>query len=676
MDNSTDDFCRTSTCLHAAAEVLKKMDRDVEPCDDFYRFACGGFLKNTSIPNDRDQVDTFSVIRDKVQEQLRISVEEPSPPTEPKSFKLAKNLYKSCMNTTAIRAQSLKQLLTDLTELGGWPVLEGDRWDERSFNWIESTYNVRDRGYPFDYFLRVTVEPDWKNNIKRVIYLDKAALKVPLEALSFDKTKYMVDIAVMLGAKPESAEEEMRSLLDFEAEIYSVSLVQLNEADRFSEFAYAPLTVSDLPDLYPSIPWKEYFNRVLPPSVRVGNCDVIIRQAASYIKSLEELMGKTPKRVQANYVMWRVVESSLSYMNDEIREREPQWRGGKTAREPRWKECMDVLSQKLPLSVAALYVRKYFHKGVKKNAIEVVDDVSKQFHQILGRSEWMDDETRGRARQKATSITSHIAYHDQLFDDRKFEEYYQNLELSDEHYLQGILNISLFDSKNSFSMLGKPIDKGDWITYGNSARVNVSYCPTLNSIELPAGILQDIFISNDLPRYLSYGAIGRMVGHEIAHGFDNQGRWFDRVGNRGDWWTPSTVENFLAKSQCIIDQYGNYSVKELNLNGENTQGENIADNGGFIAAYLAYDDWSARNDEEKMLPGLAYTPRQMFWISAASTLCTVQRPERLRLQIAEGVQTPAEYRILGTLSNIPAFAEDFKCPVGSKMNPEEKCAVW
>ncbi|XP_063992920.1 neprilysin-2-like [Diachasmimorpha longicaudata] len=676
-NNTTiNDFCSTPICHRAASEILKKMDSDVRPCDNFYRFACGGFLTNTSTPDAKGEVDTLSIIRDKILEELRFNIEEPSTPMELKSLKLAKNLYRSCMNMTAIQAQSSKKLLDDLTELGGWPVLEGDQWDETPFDWIESTYKVRERGYPFDYFLRVTIEPDWKNNVKYVIYLDKAALKVPLEALSFDKPNYMVDIAVMLGAKRDLAIVEMRRLLDFEAEIYS--LVQLNEADRYSQFSYAPTTISDLVDLYPSIPWKEYFSRLLPPSVRVGNCEVIIRKGASYIKSLEELMERTPKRVQANYVMWRVVESSLAYMNDQMKERELQWWTGKTEREPRWKECMKVVSQKLPLSLGAVYVRNYFDERVKRNATEMVDDISRQFHRFLGRLDWMDEITRYRARQKGASMTSHIAYPDELLYSSKLEEYYRNLELSDQDYLQGILNISLFDAQNSLGKLGKPFDKNDWTTYGNVARVNITYHPTLNLIDVTAGSLQDMFIGDGLPRYLSYGAIGSTIGHEIAHGFDVNGRWFDGEGNRADWWRPSTMESFLGKSQCVVDQYDNYFVNEveLNLNGTDTQIENIADNGGFNAAYLAYDDWSARNGDEKMLPGLPYTPRQMFWISAANTLCTIQSPRRLELQITEGGRSPAEFRILGTLSNIPAFAEDFKCPLGSGMNPEKKCTIW
>ncbi|XP_015116946.1 neprilysin-2 isoform X2 [Diachasma alloeum] len=682
-----DSTCTTPACIHAASKVLKNMDRDVEPCDDFYKFACGGFLKDTLIPDDKVSVNTFSVIGDKVQEQLRISIEEPSSPMEAKPFRLAKNLYKSCMNKTAIEAQGLKPLLSILQKLGGWPVLEGDQWNEETFNWIQSVYKFKDLGYSVDYFLDFSIGVDLKNSTKRVIDLDQASLGLSREYLSKgldDKIvkayySYMVDIAVILGAKREFAEKQLLQSLKFEIKLANISLP--NEKRRNATLLYNPMTIAQLSQTYASIPWKEYFNRLLPPSIRVDDSEIAIVNVPSFITNLEKLMRDTPKQIQANYMMWRAAAASVSYLNDQIRKRQLQYStalSGRMERESRWKECVDIVSGSLSISVGAQYVRKYFNEDAKKNAIEMVEDIRKQFNQILQKVDWMDDETRKSALEKAASMTSHIAYPDELLDDRKLEEFYQDLELSDENYLQNILNLTLFGTEYSFSKLRKPVNKSDWVTHGRPAIVNAFYSSIENSIQFPAGILQGAFFSNDRPKYMNYGAIGFVIGHEITHGFDDQGRQFDKEGNLVDWWAPSTKEKYLAKAQCMIDQYGNYSVEEvgLNLNGINTQGENIADNGGIKEAYLAYNDWSARNGQEPMLPGLPYTPRQMFWISAANTWCSVYRPEALKLRITTGFHSPGEFRILGPLSNMPEFAEDFKCPVGSKMNPENKCAVW
>ncbi|CAL7951565.1 unnamed protein product [Xylocopa violacea] len=682
-----EDVCYTQECIHTASRLLKNIDPEVEPCDDFYDFACGGFLKSTNIPDDKTSVNTFSVISDELQNQLRTSIEEKSQSDEPTPFRLVKNLYKACMNKTVIEEQGLKPLLDILKNLGGWPVLEGDQWDEDAFNWTESVYKFRKMGYSVDYFIDFSVGVDLKNSTKRIIDLDQAYLGLSREYLSKgfeDKIvqayySYMVDIAVILGANKTEAETQLRDSLQFEMDLANISLP--NEKRRNATLLYNPMTVQELSETYPSVPWKEYFNTLLAPNAEVDENEVVIVSVPSYIENLEKLLAATPNKVQANYVMWRAAASSVNYLTDEIRKRQLQYStalSGKTEREPRWKECIDTVSGSLAISVGAMYVRKYFKENAKKNALEMVADIRQEFTKILEKVDWMDDETRKSALKKAASMSSHIAYPDELLDDKKLEDFYENLELTTDNYLEGILNLTLFGVEYSFSKLRKPVNKSDWITHGRPAIVNAFYSSIENSIQFPAGILQGAFFSNDRPRYMNYGAIGFVIGHEITHGFDDQGRQFDKDGNLVDWWAPQTKEKYLERAECIIHQYGNYTVEEvgLNLNGINTQGENIADNGGIKEAYLAYQEWIKRNHAEPKLPGLPYSPEQLFWISAANTWCSKYRPEAMKLRITTGFHSPGKFRVLGPLSNMEEFSRDFNCPVGSKMNPEKKCAVW
>ncbi|XP_008554181.1 neprilysin-2 isoform X1 [Microplitis demolitor] len=683
-----DNICDSPSCVHTASKILKNMDSSVDPCDDFYRFACGGFLKSTIIPDDKVSVNTFSIISDQVLEQLRMSIEDPRLTEMSNPFRLVKTLYKSCMNKTVIEEQGLTPLLSIVKKLGGWPVLEGDMWKDYEFNWMTSVFKFREMGYSVDYFIDFSIGVDLKNSTKRVLDLDQASLGLSREYLSkgFDDKivkeyyRYMVDIAVILGAERERAEEELMTSLKFEMKLANISLPV--EKRRNATLLYNPMTITELSNKYPSIPWKEYFNRILKPHVQVDDNEITIVNVPSFISDFEQLMKSTPKRVQANYVMWRAVAASVSYLNDEIRKRQLEYStalSGRTEREPRWKECVDIVSSTLSISVGALYVRKYFNEDAKKNAVEMVSDIRNQFNKILKTVDWMDEVTRKSALEKAASMTSHIAYPDELLDDTKLEEFYENLQLDDNaSYLKNILNLTLFGTEYSFSKLRKPVNKSDWVSHGRPAVVNAFYSSIENSIQFPAGILQGAFFSNDRPRYMNYGAIGFVIGHEITHGFDDQGRQFDKDGNLVDWWAPSTKEKYLEKAECIINQYGNYTVKEVgkNLNGINTQGENIADNGGIKEAYLAYKDWADRHKPEPTLPGLSFTPRQMFWISAANTWCSVYRPEALKLRITTGFHSPGEFRILGPLSNMPEFAEDFQCPLESRMNPKHKCAVW
>ncbi|KAK2585581.1 hypothetical protein KPH14_010214 [Odynerus spinipes] len=682
-----ENICFSAGCVHTASKILENMDPNVEPCDDFYKFACGGFLKTTIIPDDKTSVNTFSVISDNLQQQLRSSIEEKSPPNEPRPFTLAKILYKTCMNKTAIEERGLEPLENILQQLGGWPVLEGDNWNEETFDWKDSVYKFRKLGYSVDYFLDFSIGPDLKNSTMRLIDLDQASLGLSREYLSKgfeDKIvrayyDYMVDIAVILGANKTIAQKELRESLDFEMKLANISLP--NEKRRNATLLYNPMTIDELSKLFPSIPWKKYFNTLLAPSAQVEDNEVVIVSVPSYIKSLENLLRETPKRVQANYVMWRAAAASVSYLTEGIRKRQLQYStalSGKTEREARWKECVDIVSGSLSISVGAIYVRKYFKQDAKKNALEMVADIREEFTKILKTVDWMDDETRESALDKAASMASHIAYPDELLDDKKLEEFYENLDLTEGNYLESILNLTLFGTEYAFSKLRKPVNKSDWITHGRPAIVNAFYSSIENSIQFPAGILQGAFFSNDRPRYMNYGAIGFVIGHEITHGFDDQGRQFDKEGNLVDWWAPETKENYLERAECIVQQYGNYTVEEVNLklNGINTQGENIADNGGIKEAYNAYREWVRRNHPEPKLPGLSYTPEQMFWISAANTWCSKYRPEAMKLRITTGFHSPGEFRVLGPFSNMYEFSKDFNCPVGSKMNPEKKCSVW
>lgn len=682
-----EDVCFTPECVHTASRIMENMDPEVEPCDDFYDFACGGFLKSTRIPDDKTSVNTFTNINDDLQDRLKLTIEEETKEDEPRSIKLVKVLYKSCMNKSMIQTRGLEPLRTILKDLGGWPVVEGDNWDEESFDWKESVYKFRRNGYSVDYFIDFSVGVDVKQSTKRIIDLDQASLGVQREYLTKgleDKIvkgyyKYMVDVAVTLGADKARAERELKESLDFEIKLANISLP--NEKRRNSTLLYNPMTVVELSEKYSSIPWLEYFNTLLAPTNTVDENETVIVVVPSYISNLETILANTSRRIQANYVMWRAVAASVSYLSEELRAKQLAYTTvttGKTERESRWKECIDIVSGSVGIAVGSLYVKKYFNENARQNALEMVGDIREQFTEILKNVEWMDETTRANALEKAAKMATHIAYPDELIDDAKLDKFYEKLEISSDMYLENILNVTKFGTEFSFGRLRQPVNKTDWVTHGRPAIVNAFYSSIENSIQFPAGILQGNFFNSDRPRYMNYGAIGFVIGHEITHGFDDQGRQFDKNGNLVDWWQSETKERYLEKAQCIVYQYGNYTVEDvgLNLNGINTQGENIADNGGIKEAYLAYRKWVERNHPEKKLPGLPYTPQQLFWISSANTWCSKYRPEAMKLRITTGYHSPGKFRVIGPLSNMEDFSRDFNCPLGSKMNPVKKCTVW
>jgi membrane metallo-endopeptidase-like protein 1 len=572
---SKNEVCLTPGCIHTASTVLKYMDPTVDPCDDFYQFTCGNFLKTTNIPDDKSSVTSFSLISDSLQEQLRTMIEEPIQPNEPKPFQLTKKLYKACMNKTLIEKDGLKTIRTILKELGGWPVLEGDNWNDGQFDWRQSVYKFRRVGYSVDYFIDFSVGIDLKNSTRRIIDLDQASLGLRREFLTkgfSDKLvnayyEYMVDIAVLFGADKERAASELKESLSFEIKLANISLP--SEKRRNATALYNPMTIDELQRKFPSIPWAEYMNTLLAPDTQINHDEVVVVSVPKYLTDFEALISRTPKRVQANYIMWRAAASSVSYLNEALRKRQLEYTTvvtGRTERESRWKECIDISAGSLSIAAGALYVRKYFNEQARQNALEMVADIRAEFQDILKQVDWMDEETKKNALDKAKSMSTHIAYPDELMNDRKLEEFYGDLELDENYYLRSILNLTLFGTRFSFKRLRQPVNKTDWITHGRPAVVNAFYSALENSIQFPAGILQGVFFDANRPRYMNYGAIGFVIGHEITHGFDDQGRQFDKNGNLVEWWAPETKKAYLEKAQCIIDQYGNYTVPELNIN--------------------------------------------------------------------------------------------------------------
>ncbi|XP_073976789.1 M13 family metallopeptidase neprilysin 2 isoform X3 [Rhodnius prolixus] len=769
-----ENICFSEECVHTASYLLDAMDLKAEPCDDFYQFACGQFREQT-IPDDKESLSVFTSVDELVKKQLRKIVSEPIKPDEPRHLVNPKNLYKICMDKETIEERGLQDAQEIIDYFGGWPVVEGDKWDMGSFDWKEITYKFRSRGFSVDYLLDFSVTVDSKNSTTRIIELDAGALALSRKYLMRgleDRIvaayySYMVDLAVLLGAEKEKAEAELKETLDFEIQLANVSLP--SEERRDYEKLYNKMTLTELQQKFPTIPWMEYFSRLLGPYILIDEDEPVIVIEPQYISALEQILQHTPKRIQANYLMWRVVSAVANYMPERFRQRTLKFHTaitGSTEEQPRWKQCVGIASGSVTYAVGSLYIKKFFKHESKKNALELVDRIRREMVKTLQKVDWMDEDTRKNALEKAKSIKEFIAYPDELLDDNKLAEFYQNYDVSnvtsfleailrtaefatnfmmsrlrqpvnktewlihaspavvvnalyndDENfdfywgaigqlssknrrlagidplwavprkydvtnvtsYLDAVLRTTKFATNYTLSRLRQPVNKTEWLRHASPAVVNAFYNGLENSIDFPAGILQGIFFNSDRPSYMNYGGIGFVIGHEITHGFDDQGRQFDKDGNLKEWWAAETKAKYLQKAQCIIYQYGNYTDKQvdMNLNGINTQGENIADNGGLKQAYRAYLNWIKDNEEEKRLPGLQkYSPRQMFWIAAASTWCTVYRNESLSNRITTGLHSPGEFRVKGPFSNSEDFARDFDCPRGSVMNPIHKCAVW
>jgi predicted metalloendopeptidase len=688
---SNNDYCFTKGCIQTAADLLDKLDETANPCDDFYQFACGSFIEETVIPDDRTRTSMFSILGDKLDVQVRGLLEGEIKASDPKPFQMAKSVFQSCMDKETIETAGLDPLKLILKKMGGWPLLEGPNWNEEGYKWYEMTYKFRENGYSVDYLVDFSVTTDLKNSSWRILDLDQPGLGMAREYLMKGLEdpdvqayqEYMQDVALLLGADKDTVINDIKETIKFEIELAKISLPR--EERRDASKLYNPMRVSELTSLDPTTPWLEYINTILTTDiVQVSGAEIIIVDVPNYITNFSQLIQNTPKRVQANYLMWRAAAASMAYMNeaaDKISLKFSKKLTGKSEEPPRWRKCVGAASGSLANAVGSLYVTKYFNEDSKTEALLMVSEIRRQFERLLDEVDWMDEDTKRQARVKAQGMVEHIGYPSELLEMSKLEDLYAGLELSPNAYLRNALNMTVFGTNYAFSKLREKVNKTDWVRHGRPAVVNAFYSPLENSIQFPAGILQGIFFSSDRPKYMNYGAIGWVIGHEITHGFDDQGRQFDEEGNLVDWWHPETKKRYLKKAQCIISQYGNYTIKDLDnmqLNGINTQGENIADNGGIKEAYRAYNSWVSRNGAEPRLPGVNYTPRQLFWVSAANVWCAKYRPKALKLRVLTGVHSPDQFRVQGPFSNMDDFSRDFNCPVGSNMNPpkENKCQVW
>ncbi|XP_031626097.1 neprilysin-2-like [Contarinia nasturtii] len=680
------NICMTKGCVKASALVLDLIDENVNPCDNFYEFACGKFLRNTLIPDDKIAMMSFVHVQDKVLGQLRLILNEKLDTNESKPFTLAKIFNTACMDEETLEIQGIAPMVEILDKYGGWPVVKGD-WDSEKWDWMEAYQNMSSDGLDDNILFSLNILTDQRNSSRRVLDLDQADFGLRMEFLQkgLEDTnvkayyEFMVDAAVIFGANKSAAEEELLDSLKFEIELAKIAVPE-GERRNLSAL-YNPFTIRQLQATYPYLNWLECINGLLPESVRIDEDEVLIVDVPNYYMQLGPILQATPKRTIANYFAWRSVFFGSALLNSALHRRKLQFLAttiGLRKLDPRYNTCVTLTSHYLPISVGALYVRRYFDEESKKAAVELVNSIREEFIKILRDVSWMDDETRAAAIEKAKSMTSHIAYPDELTNNNKLEEYYDGLELESNTLLQNVLRIRIFKDNHLIKGLRTPVNKTDWQTHTMPATVNAAYNPLENSIQLPAAILQDRFFSADRPSYLNFGSIGQIIGHEITHGFDDQGRQFDLDGNLIDWWEDETEAKFGRKAQCMVEQYSNYVDfdSNLRLNGINTQGENIADNGGVKEAYAAYRNYVKRNGAEQLLPGLNYTQEQLFWISSAQTWCAVTRPEFDKMLITTDVHSPNEFRVIGTISNMQEFAHDFSCEAGNKMNPFKKCEVW
>ncbi len=648
-----------------AHEVLAAMDRDADPCQDFYQYACGSWLATTELPPDQPiRLRSFSTIRDRNQEVVRDLLEEAATSRGDHARGLIGRFYGACMDEAAVERAGVKPLR---------PLLKAiDRVDDPA-SLLAVTGELHRSG--FQALFGIGVVPDFKDPDLNIAIMAQGGLGLPERDyyLSEDEGKkalrqaYQAHVARLLGllgAEPSAAAADAARVVAFETRLAQSS--REATAMRQMETLYNRMEVAGLKRLTPGLPWDSYLAAIGRPGL--SHLSVATPE---FFTALEGTVRETDPAVLRAYLRFHLANGAAALLDEELVEASFDFYGrtlsGQQEMEPRWKRCVDATEGGLGEAVGKLYVEQMFAGSSKAVAQEMIEDIEAAFAASLPDITWMDDETRARAHAKLDAVTNKIGFPDRW-------EGYEGLRLSRSRYFDNTVAVARLEHDRELAKVGRPVDRSEW---GMSPQeVNAYYNPLGNEMAFPAGILQPPFFHRSFPAAYNYGGIGGAIGHELTHGFDDQGRKFDATGRLEEWWAPEVAGRFEERAQCIVDQYSSYEVEPgLRVNGELTLGENIADIGGLKQAHRAYTLWEARHGApEPAVPGL--TNEQLLFVAWGQAWCAVASPEMERLRVSVDPHSPPRFRVNGPMAAVPAFAEAFQCAPGTPLNPAERCAVW
>ncbi|XP_009940685.2 neprilysin isoform X3 [Opisthocomus hoazin] len=697
-----DGVCKTSDCIKSAARILENMDTTAEPCNDFYQYACGGWLKRNVIPETSSRYSNFDILRDELEVVLKDVLDTPSS-NDITAVQKAKTLYKSCINETTIDSRGGTPLISLLPDLSDWPVATTN-WDSSyGTAWTAETAIAQlNSKYGKKVLINFFVGTDDKNSTAYIIHIDQPGLGLPSrdyyectgaykEACSA-YVDFMISVAKLIlqerniSFNESEISEQMKRVMDLEKEIANATTKSEDRNDPL--LLYNKMTLEQLQKNFSLeidhkvFNWSKFINDIMSTvQINIENTEHVVVYDPEYLIRLKSVLNKYTPRDLQNYMIWRFVMDLVNSLSRNYKDTRNAFRKalyGTTSETAVWRRCANYVNGNMENAVGRLYVEEAFSGDSKHVVEEMIADIRDIFIKTLDELTWMDAETKKKAEQKAIAIRERIGYPDEIVtDDSKLNSEYQELNYKEEEYFENIIQNLVFAQKKSLKKLREKVDKEEWIS--GAAVVNAFYSASRNQIVFPAGILQPPFFGASQPKSLNYGGIGMVIGHEITHGFDDNGRNFNENGDLLDWWTEESARNFKELSQCMVYQYGNFSWDLAGgqpLSGINTLGENIADNGGVRQAYKAYENFVAKHGKEKLLPGLEMNHKQLFFLNFAQIWCGTYRPEYAVNSIKTDVHSPGKFRVIGSLQNSPEFSEAFSCTETNYMDPAKKCRVW
>lgn len=641
---------------------IKSIDPAVNPCQNFYLYACGGWKKANPIPPQYSRWGRFNELAERNQKVLREILDDSAQHRDRSAIdQKIGTFYASCMDEAVVDKAGyspIKPALERIQSLKDKAALAGEV--------------ARFHNQGVDAFFRFNSTPDSDNARMTIADLDQGGLALPdksyyLQEQDAEKRqKYVEHVAHMfqlIGVPQGEADNRAKAVLAIETALARASLDRT--ARRNPRLLHNRMTTEQLAALAPAFDFQQYFRDRHAPGFDSLNVSV-----PDFFKSLGTLFASTSLDDLKSYLTWHYVNNYATELSKPFVEADfdfyQRYLNGAKELQPRWKRCVQLTDRSLGDAVGQKYVEKAFPGQSKERTRELVAIIEKEMAADIDSLTWMSDATKQQALAKLKGVTNKIGYPEKWKD-------YSTVSIND-NLVADVRNTREFEVERNIGKIGKPVDRAE---FGMTPpTVNAYYNPLENNINFPAGILQPPFYRAGADMAVNFGGIGAVIGHELTHGFDDQGRQFDADGNLRDWWTPKDAEEFKKRADCIANEYSGFSpVEGVNLNGRLTLGENGADNAGIRLALMALlggiEDGSIKKEK---LDG--YTPQQRFFLGYAQIWCQNERPEAVKNQVRTDPHSPGEFRVDGVVQNMPEFSTAFGCSEGQPMVSANACRVW